>query len=473
MTQVGDAVAQSIDETRIGPQPGPQTAFAESEADIVIYGGQAGGGKSWAILLEPLRHYANPEFGAVIFRRTSTQIRNEGGLWDESHKLYALMGGVPLEVPLKWEFETGMRVKFAHLQHENDKLNYQGAQIPLIEFDELTHFSRSQFFYMLSRNRSMCGVKPYVRATCNPDADSWVAEFIAWWIDQDTGYPIPERSGVLRWFININDVVIWAHTREELVEKYKNPDLPDDDPTQPMPKSVTFIAASVQDNKKLLEADPGYIANLKALPLVEQERLLGGNWKIRPSAGMYFKRELVTIIDAAPAGLEWVRYWDLAATEKTDSNDPDWTVGVLMAMNPLGQIYVADVRRDRVGPHKVKQMILNTAIADGLNVRIGLSQDPGQAGKSQLADLVTMLSKWTVWSQRETGDKVTRFGPFSSQAMVGNVYVVRGPWNDAYFGAMEGFPDALHDDDPDATSGAYTMLNNTGGAMPFTSARKS
>ena len=73
----------------------------------------------------------------------------------------------------------------------------QGAQVP--GFDELTHSTKSQFFYMMSRNRSMCGVRPYIRATCNPDADSWVAEFISWWIDQETGLPIPERAGKVRY----------------------------------------------------------------------------------------------------------------------------------------------------------------------------------------------------------------------------------------------------------------------------------
>src|SRR5436305_14925946 len=70
-------------------------------------------------------------------------------------------------------------------------------------FDELTHFTAHQFFYMVSRNRSTCGVRPYIRATCNPDADSWVADFLAWWIDPQTGLPIPERAGVLRYYIRV------------------------------------------------------------------------------------------------------------------------------------------------------------------------------------------------------------------------------------------------------------------------------
>ena len=86
------------------------------------------------------------------------------------------------------------KVTFAHIERDEDVHKWQGAQICEIGFDELTHFSEKTFFYMLSRNRSTCGVTPFVRATCNPDADSWVAKFIEWWIDKDTGYPIQERS---------------------------------------------------------------------------------------------------------------------------------------------------------------------------------------------------------------------------------------------------------------------------------------
>ena len=170
--------------TVIRPQPGPQETFLGSSADIAIYGGAAGGGKTWALLMEPLRHIGNENFGAVFFRRTTVQVRNEGGLWDESEKLYPVIGASPKEHVLSWQFPSGATVSFAHLEHDKTVLNWQGSQIPLICFDELTHFSQKQFWYMVSRNRSMCGVRPYIRATCNPDADSWVAEFISWWIDQ-------------------------------------------------------------------------------------------------------------------------------------------------------------------------------------------------------------------------------------------------------------------------------------------------
>ena len=267
--------------------------FLASPADIAIYGGAAGGGKSWALLMEPLRHINNPDFGGVIFRRSTVQVRNEGGLWDESMRLYPLAGGSPKETVLQWAWPnpsrpgaSGAAMTFAHLEHDSTVLNYQGAQIPYIGFDELTHFTSRQFWYMVSRNRSMSGVRPYIRATCNPDSESWVADFISWWINQDTGLPIIERSGVIRHFVRVGEKLVWADTPEELAE-YKNPMT-----GKPLPStSMTFVPATLQDNKKLMEADPSYLAKLLSLPPVERERLLGGNWKIRRGDVDFFPLE--------------------------------------------------------------------------------------------------------------------------------------------------------------------------------------
>lgn len=442
----------------IRPQPGPQMQFLASSADIAIYGGSAGGGKTWALLMEPLRHVKNKDFGAVFFRRTTVQIRNEGGLWDESGKLYPLLGASPKELTLEWKFPSGAAVSMAHLEYEKTVANWQGSQIALLLFDELTHFSEKQFFYMLSRNRSMCGVRPYVRATCNPDADSWVARFIAWWIDQGTGFPIPERAGVLRWFVRIGDTIIWADRPEDLAEHTMQDE--DGNRVPIPPKSVTFIPAKLTDNAALMAADPGYMASLLALPTVERERLLGGNWKIRPSAGLYFKRDWVEVVDTAPAGMRIVRGWDLAGTPETESNDPDWTCGTKIGATPDGRYFVLDHKYDRLSPNGVERLVKNTAAQDGRPVQIDLPQDPGQAGKSQVAQYAKMLAGYNVRSRPVTGDKVTRFSGFSAQAEAGNVYVLRGDWNERWFSELENFPPegAGHDDDADSTSQAFNGL---------------
>jgi len=442
----------------IRPQPGPQERFLASSADIAIYGGAAGGGKTFGLLLAPVRHIGNAKFGGVIFRRTTVQVRNEGGLWDESEALYPPSGAEPIQHTLDWRFPSGANIGFAHLEHDKTVLNYQGAQIPFIGFDELTHFSQKQFWYMVSRNRSMCGVRPYIRATCNPDADSWVAELIAWWIDPDTGYAIPDRSGVIRWMVRVGEAIVWADSPEELAHHTMTDETGAEVPIPP--KSVTFIAAKLTDNKALMAADPSYQANLLALPGVERERLLGGNWKIRAAAGLLFKRAWCPVVDVAPSDLKIVRGWDLAGTPKTDDNDPDWTAGTKIGVSrATGRYIVLDHVRERDTPHKIEALIANTASQDGKAVEISLPQDPGQAGKAQVQTLIKMLSGYTARATPETGDKQTRFGPFSAQCEAGNVDVLRGPWNEEWFMNLESFPEAAHDDDADSTSRAFNAVS--------------
>jgi len=176
----GTRIMSRIYRATISPQPGPQTQFLQTSADICIYGGAAGSGKTIGLILEALRYVLwVPNFSAVFFRRTMPEITNPGALWDETLKLYPQVGGTPHIGAREWRWPGGGKITFSHLQFDVTVYHWQGAQITLICYDELTHFTAHQFFYMVSRNRSTCGVRPYIRATCNPDADSWVAEFLA------------------------------------------------------------------------------------------------------------------------------------------------------------------------------------------------------------------------------------------------------------------------------------------------------
>jgi predicted phage terminase large subunit-like protein len=434
-------------EEKIRPQEGPQMEFLRSEADIVIYGGAAGGGKTFALLLEALWHYETSGFSAVIFRKNANQVRNPGGLWDTSANIFMKFQGNPRESALEWDFPSGAIVKFAHMDMEKDKYSWQGSQITLIGFDELTHFSWGQFVYMLSRNRSLCGIKPYIRATTNPDPDSWVRKFIDWWIDNDTGYAIQDRSGLIRWFTVLGDETFWANSKQELQEKYPGC----------LPKSVSFIASTVYDNQILLKENPDYLANLQALPRFEREQLLFGNWNIRPTAGMFFQRSYFEIINVLPRNLTFTRYWDRAATKKTESNDPDSTVGLKLAKDKDGLFYVCDIVRLQESPLQVQNAIKNTASQDGYNCRIGIEQDPGQAGVSEVDLLIRMLSGYNVMPYKVSKDKITRASPVSAQAEAGNIKVLRGHWNEDFFRELENFPEGSHDDIVDSLSGAFLM----------------
>jgi predicted phage terminase large subunit-like protein len=402
-----------------------------------------------------LRHVNKKKFRAVIFRRTYPQVTNPGGLWDESTALYSqLPGTTPRKNDLTWSFSGGARLKFAHLQHEGDEYNWQGAQICFIGFDELTHFSEQQFFYMLSRNRSLSGVRPYVRATTNPDADSWVAKMIDWWID-DNGYPIPERGGVVRYFVRVENVMHWADTAHELIDRFGEGTLP---------KSFTFIPSSVFDNKILMEADPGYLANLQAQTLVEQERLLHGNWRVRPEAGKVFNRTWFEIIHQVRDAGKVCRFFDFAATEKKIRGaDPDYTATVRMRKDD--NIYVVEhAEQRRLAPPDIDAWMRELAEADraelGPNTQYILrwEMEPGSAGIRENYRLVTDFAGFDSWGDRPSGDKLTRAKALSAQARVGNVKILNGKWNEVWLTHMHHQPDWPHDDLMDASSGAFNAL---------------
>jgi predicted phage terminase large subunit-like protein len=441
----------------IAPQAGPQEHFLAAEADIVIYGGSAGSGKSYGLMLEAMRYPSTkPGFDSVVFRRSTVDIRRPGGLWAESMKLYPQAGGVPTAHTLAWRWPGLGSVKLAHLEYETTVLEWHGSQIGCLCWDELTTFTKHQFFYLLSRNRGMTGVRPYVRASCNADAGSWVAELIQWWWDPATGYPIPERSGKVRYFARAgDDSLAWYASKAAAMRATGLP--------REAIKSLTFIGAKLADNPALMRSDPAYLGNLMALPAVERERLLNGNWRIRPAAGLYFNRAWVRTVDIAPKLTQTARGWDLAATPATADNDPDWTTSTKVGRLLDGSYIVLDHTWLRGTPAEVERQLLNLASQDGYACTVAIPQDPGQAGKAQVAAMVRMLAGHKVDFSPETGDKVTRFAPFSAQAEAGNVLVLRGPWNERFFSMLEGVPDLPHSDDhSDATARAFSIVAQSG-----------
>lgn len=173
-----------------------------------------------------------------------------------------------------------------------------------------------------------------------------------------------------------------------------------------------------------------------------------------------FQRRWFPVWLAAPSCTKYVRKWDLAATAETQGRDPDWTVGLLMGTGPLAY-FILDVVRFRGSAADVEASIINTASQDAANygdVHIHLSQDPGQAGKSQVAYLTRALAGYVVSADPETGKKEVRAAPFASQAEAGNVVLVAGPWNEAFLSEVEVFPAGRHDDQVDAAAGAFDQL---------------
>lgn len=174
------------------------------------------------------------------------------------------------------------------------------------------------------------------------------------------------------------------------------------------------------------------------------------------STGALFDTTRIHLINRAPVGTA-VRAWDLAGSSDISRN-PDWTVGLRLVRDTMGRFVVEDIRRVRAGPAEVADLIRATAEADGLEVTIGLAQDPGQAGLFQLAALTSLLAGFRVTSSVETGSKVERAQRVASQVPAGNISVVRAPWTRAFFDELDLFPTGGKDDQVDALSRAFIML---------------
>lgn len=437
------------------PSEGPQAEFFHSTCREILYGGAAGGGKSSALTALHLKWCHIPGYLGLTLRRTYPQGKQ---LRLYSKRLYREV--FPGLKPIKsegylWTFPSGAEATYGHCKDEDSHEGYDGWEINCLCFDELTHFTETQYKYLCARVRSSNPDLPeFIRATSNPGGPGheWVFRHWGPWLD-----PEFEGEGLEPRFEDGKRVppakpgeVLWVVTTEG-VESYHRREVPGS-------LSRTFIPASTADNPYL---EKTYILQLEMLDAVRRAQLRDGNWLAKASAGDYFKREWVEVVPRAPDGIRWVRYWDFAGTKAKDHtkgkkrNDPDWTVGVLIGV--LGStIYVGDVIRRRDTPGVIKKLVLNTAQADGVEVAIGIPEDPGSAGKFQVSDFVSMLQGFIVLVERESGDKLTRFLPFSSQAEHGFVKVVKGPWNKAYFEELEAFPTpGIHDDQVDATSGGF------------------
>lgn len=446
----------------IRPQPGAQEAFLSSPADVVFYGGAAGGGKSFGLLLEPTRYINTVDrFGAVIFRRETPQITNEGGLWDESLALYRRLGGRPRSSPqyLDWTFpKYKNRIKFAHMANEDDRFNWDSSQIPLIEFDQLEQFTRQQFFYMFSRNRSTCGIRPYIRGGYNPVPDDdevggWIHEWVGWYLDERGEYPDPNKAGIIRWFIVESGELRWFDTEQAALE-YVPSSRHDDEENRP--KTFTYIPASVYDNPALLAADPGYLANLRALLPVEQERLLYANHRIRPAAGNVINRDWLNVVDRIPPTVASVRFWDFAATEKKRRAGAA-TSSVKMVKDIYGRYGIIDVTEDWIGAAQVNDHAVAVARQDGPLVWQRWEEEGGSSGKINTAALASKMAGLNCGGVRPTGDKLDRLRPFASQCLAGNVWILRSEFTDRLLAHLHNTPMGRWDV-RDACSGSFAEL---------------
>ncbi len=396
----------------------------------LLFGGAAGGGKSYFLLMAALQYVDWPEYRALITRRTFPQLKIAEGLLETAADWLSgqATGSDTVDgLPTRWRFPSGATLDFGHMQHLKDRTQYQGGAWHFYGLDELTQFLEGQYLYVaFSRQRRTVQSKipMRVRATSNPGGEGHE------WVRQR--------------FLEEGETI---HDGPSLVSPLRG-----------------FLPSKIRDNP-YLDAD-AYEESLSELHPYERAMLMEGDWDVRPP-GSLFQREWFPVFDEIPgAVVRQVRYWDLAATASKEGTDPDWSVGTLLCKladgSPVDYV-IADVVRFRAEPGPTERKIRAVAEADGHDSPIRIEKEPGSSGKIAANALSRTLDGFSVSFDRPTGDKVNRSGPLASAAEAGRVGVLRRDWLTDWIRELEMFPGGSHDDQVDSASGAYATLAVSGG----------
>lgn len=187
--------------------------------------------------------------------------------------------------------------------------------------------------------------------------------------------------------------------------------------------------------------------------------------------GFFRNLESIRIIDAAPTPDQFtrrIRAWDLASTEAQSGADPDWTAGVLIGKHKDGTFWILDVKRARLGPQGVRNLIRQTAELDGKSIPIRIEREGGASGKIAAHSIVTNeLAGWGAYAVSPKGNKQERAEPWGAQIEAGNVRAVKCENLNALLEEHRGFPTVTHDDLVDSCSLAFAEVNLGGVAMAF------
>ena len=383
---VADVEAMPVEEQNIvfKPNVGPQTDFLAAGEREVLYGGSAGGGKSYAMLADPLRYMGHPSFSGLLLRHTTEELRE---LIYKSKEIYPqIWKGIKWsERKMQWEAPSGARLWMSYLDRDDDVLRYQGLAFSWIGFDELTQWSTPYAWnYMRSRLRSVAQDLPvYMRATTNPGGPGhqWVKKMF---ID-----PAPYGKQFNATDIESGNVLSYpkGHTKSG----------------QPLFKR-RFIPARLSDNP-YLSAQGDYETMLLSLPEHQRKQLLDGDWDIKEGAAFSEFDRNIHVIEPFAIPRNWVKF------RACDYGYGSYSGVLWFAVSPDEQIIIyRELYCSKVLAADLADMILDAEADDG-NIKYGVLDSSlwhkrGDTGPS-LAEQMTMRGCRFRPSDRSKGSRVS------------------------------------------------------------------
>lgn len=381
-TEVDYSEIEDLDQsiTVFKPEPGPQTAFLQASEIQILYGGAAGGGKSYALLADPMRFFGNKNFSGLLVRRTLEELRE---LKWKSRELYsgAFPGAKFKEQTSSWVFPSGATLWMSYLERDEDALRYQGQSFAWIGFDELTQWPTPfAWNYLFSRLRSTdpeLSQNLSMRATTNPGGPGhgWVKKMF---ID-----PAPPSKSFWATDIETDEVLKYPET-------YHDRNLAG----QPLFKR-RFIPAKLSDNSYLW-SDGIYERNLMALPEAQRRQLLEGNWDVADGAAFSEFRTNIHTCDPFPVPSNWRRFrscdWGYSTRQQTAIH---W-----FAIAPDDTLYVYREKIvNQMTATEVARMIMQIERENNDRVSYGVLDanawnKTGQSGPSIAEEMIKAGCRW-------------------------------------------------------------------------------
>ena len=366
------------------PNKGPQTDFLAAGEREVLYGGSAGGGKSYAMLADPLRYITHPQFSGLILRHTTEELREL--IW-KSQELYPkIIPGIKWsERKMTWTAPSGGRLWFSYLDKDDDVSRYQGLSFSWVGFDELTQWGTSYAWdYLRSRLRSTATDLPiYMRASTNPGGrgHAWVKKMF---ID-----PAPYGRQFDATDIESGNILSYpkGHTKAG----------------QPLFKR-RFIPARLSDNPYLAETGD-YETMLLSLPEHQRKQLLEGDWDIKEGAAFSEFDRNIHVIEPFAIPRNWVKF------RACDYGYGSYSGVLWFAVSPDEQIIIyRELYCSKVLAADLADMILDAEADDG-NIKYGVLDSSlwhkrGDTGPS-LAEQMTMRGCRFRPSDRSKGSRVS------------------------------------------------------------------